>query len=251
MKSFILISIFFLASFTEASPLRVMTYNIRHGEGLDKKVNLDRIAHYIEAYQPDFIALQEVDNGADRTNKENQAEVLAKKLNMHYAFGASVTFPRGGFYGNAFLSKRHIERYELIKLPDSKEDRSALVLEIPWFDQKLTFVATHFSLNPEIVKNHIRMITDKIKKNESTPKNLIFLGDLNLDANSQVLELLRSSLSLTDLGISIPTFKAPTPTRQIDFIFFSNESFEVLNSFVAGHPNASDHFGLLADLNLK
>src|SRR5215207_9900780 len=53
-----------------AGPLRltVVTYNIHHGEGTDKKLDLPRIAEVIRRCEPDFVALQEVDNGTRRTN---------------------------------------------------------------------------------------------------------------------------------------------------------------------------------------
>ena len=41
--------------------IRVVTYNIHHGEGLDKKFGLERIAKRLMAEKPDIVALQEVD----------------------------------------------------------------------------------------------------------------------------------------------------------------------------------------------
>ena len=45
--------------------LRVLTYNIHHGEGTDGKLDLDRIARVIKAAEPDIVALQEVDQKID------------------------------------------------------------------------------------------------------------------------------------------------------------------------------------------
>ena len=39
--------------------LRVMTYNIHVGVGMDKKLDLQRIAEVINADQPDLVGLQE------------------------------------------------------------------------------------------------------------------------------------------------------------------------------------------------
>ena len=46
---------------------RVMTFNIHHGEGVDGKVDLDRIANVILEANADAVALQEVDRNARRT----------------------------------------------------------------------------------------------------------------------------------------------------------------------------------------
>ncbi len=43
--------------------LRVMTYNIHIGIGMDKKLDLQRIADVINRERPDLVGLQEVDRG--------------------------------------------------------------------------------------------------------------------------------------------------------------------------------------------
>jgi len=54
---------------TKAQTLKVMTYNIYHGEeGYNRgHSNIQRIADLINEYQPDFVALQEVDSMTNRT----------------------------------------------------------------------------------------------------------------------------------------------------------------------------------------
>nr|WP_020468889.1 endonuclease/exonuclease/phosphatase family protein [Zavarzinella formosa] len=49
--------------------LRVLTYNIHHGEGTDDKVDLARLAEVIKVSKPDLVALQEVDRNTTRTKK--------------------------------------------------------------------------------------------------------------------------------------------------------------------------------------
>ena len=50
---------------------RVMTYNIHHGEGLDGKVDIQRIADLIKQERADVVALQEVDKGTERTARRD------------------------------------------------------------------------------------------------------------------------------------------------------------------------------------
>ena len=52
--------------------LRVMSYNIHHGEGMDGKVDLPRLAGVIRAESPDLVSLQEVDQKTERTGKVDQ-----------------------------------------------------------------------------------------------------------------------------------------------------------------------------------
>jgi len=49
------------------APLRIMTYNVHRCVGVDGRADPRRIAEVIAAYQPDIVALQELDVGRLRT----------------------------------------------------------------------------------------------------------------------------------------------------------------------------------------
>src|SRR5690242_8494338 len=80
--------------------LRVLSYNIHHGEGTDGKLDLDRIAAVIKAQKPDLVAVQEVDRNTKRTNQVDQAAVLGKLTGLHAAFARAIDL-QGGEYGQA------------------------------------------------------------------------------------------------------------------------------------------------------
>ena len=58
--------------------LRVATYNIRHGRGLDGRIDLERVAAAIEALGADVVLLQEVDQGTRRAAGVDQARELGR-----------------------------------------------------------------------------------------------------------------------------------------------------------------------------
>ena len=66
--------------------LKVMSYSIRHGKGLDGKASLSRIAEVITKAQPDIVALQGVDRFMPRSGFRDQLKRLAKLLGMHACF---------------------------------------------------------------------------------------------------------------------------------------------------------------------
>src|SRR3954468_2494324 len=84
--------------------VRVLSYNIHHGEGVDGKLDLERIAAVINAVEPDLVALQEVDQRVARTRLIDEPADLARLTKMHVAFGANLAL-QGGHYGNAVLSR--------------------------------------------------------------------------------------------------------------------------------------------------
>ena len=89
--------------------LRVMTYNIHVGVGMDKKLDLQRIADVINAEHPDLIGLQEVDRGVKRTEGKDEIGELAAMTHMDYAFAHNLDY-QGGQYGVAILSRFLIQK---------------------------------------------------------------------------------------------------------------------------------------------
>src|SRR6185436_14070578 len=59
----LLVLLLFGALSTSAKTIRVMTYNIHVGVGMDKKIDLPRIAAVINKQRADLVGLQEVDRG--------------------------------------------------------------------------------------------------------------------------------------------------------------------------------------------
>src|SRR5687767_15238907 len=88
-------------------PLRVLTYNIRAGNG-----DIARTAETIRKFAPDIVGLQEVDvHWSERSGFEDQATLLGRVLGMQVRFapiyalpGADSTKPRRQ-YGVALLSR--------------------------------------------------------------------------------------------------------------------------------------------------
>ena len=90
-----------------ADTLRVLAYNIHHGEGMDGRLDLERIAALIREVDPDLVTLQEVDSVTSRTNAIDQAAELGRLTGLKPVFGRFMSY-QGGAYGMALLSKWEI-----------------------------------------------------------------------------------------------------------------------------------------------
>ena len=123
----------------------VLSYNIHHAEGVDGRLDLDRIAAVIRTSQADVVALQEVDQRVTRSNNIDQPQELAERLGMHVAFGPNIDL-QGGKYGNAVLSRFPIKSTTNHLLPNvgGGEQRGLLEVDVELLTIKLTFLATHF-----------------------------------------------------------------------------------------------------------
>lgn len=95
--------------------IRLMTYNIHHGVGIDGRYKLSRIRRIIAEQAPDIVTLQEVDCGVPRSRGDDQTRQLAEALNMHCLHCVTHKV-KGGDYGIAVLSRFPLltnHRYDL------------------------------------------------------------------------------------------------------------------------------------------
>jgi len=125
--------------------LRVLTYNIHHGEGMDKRFDYRRLAKVIRSLSPDIVALQEVDVGTERASGVDQAAILGKLCRMRHVFGQAMPY-QDGRYGEAILSRFPIQKVAINPLPYQvgQEPRAAIEILIqPTGLPPITFVGTH------------------------------------------------------------------------------------------------------------
>ncbi len=96
--------------------LKVLTYNIHRAIGVDRRFRPERIIEILSRHDPDVALLQEVDEGAPRSNELDLGQEIADALGYpHVAIGHNVTL-RKGRYGNATLSRFPIVRERNIDL---------------------------------------------------------------------------------------------------------------------------------------
>ncbi len=231
--------------------MKVMTYNIRHGKGLDQKINLARIAKIITSENPHLVALQEVDQKVDRSKNIDQTKELARLTKMpFFAFGSSISFG-GGKYGNAILSKFPIKNSFSLALP-GREKRSALIAEVklPKSAQTpLTFISTHFALDEKSRQSSVQLINKKLA---AIPHHRIILaGDLNATPKSApILSFLKSWKNTTARK---PRFTVPSlkPSSQIDYILYRlPKSDQITQTKAINDHGASDHRPLVSTFKL-
>src|SRR4051812_5783211 len=171
--------------------IRVVTYNIHHGEGMDKKFGLERIAKVVMAVKPDIVALQEVDQGTKRASGVDQPAEFARLMGMEVVFGRNIPFDGGG-YGTAVLTRLPIRSSASVKLkpfykdtPQHKEQRGVQVLELGKKGEPgLLFLCTHLDFRPpdDERMNSARTINELIRKRSGEPA--IIAGDFNATPES-------------------------------------------------------------------
>ncbi len=233
--------------------LRVLSYNIHHGEGVDGQQNLGRIAHVIKSVNADLVALQELDQSTERTRQIDQPAELARLTSLNVAFGPNIQF-QGGHYGNAVLSRFPIRRFENHLLPShrSGEQRGVLQTEIdvPGLTSPLVFFATHLDARPGDSERIASAKAIKALGAKMAEQPLLLAGDLNDVPGSKALGEITAFWKRANDQI-MPTVPVVSPKRQIDYVLFHPASrWTVVEVRVLDERVASDHLPLLATLRL-
>src|SRR5690606_13604979 len=93
--------------------LRVLTYNIFHGETTLGKIDMDLFGQIIQDEAPDLVALQEVDKGTTRSGGIDQTAALSTRTGLTGYFAKARDF-QGGDYGVAILSRLPVEDFKVV-----------------------------------------------------------------------------------------------------------------------------------------
>jgi len=234
--------------------LRVLCYNIHHAEGVDRKLDVERIARVIRSVEPDLVALHEVDQKVKRTEGVDQPAELAKLTKMQVVFGANIKL-QGGYYGNAVLSRFPITRHKNYLLPniDGSEQRGVIEAEIQIPDSELSLLlrATHLDFRADDRERlaSAKAINQLAAKHPDRPA--LLAGDLNATPNSKTLQLLGTIWERANEK-AMPTVPVSQPTKQIDFILYRpRDRWKVIDVKVLDEAVASDHRALFAVLELQ
>lgn len=206
-------------SATPGAELRIVSYNIRHGRGMDDSVDLARTARVLRSLAPDVVGLQEVDDRVRRSGGVDQAAALGGMLGMEHAFGAFMEY-QGGHYGLAILSRFPIVRATPVRLPDGNEPRVALVAELRLPDGRgVAVVNVHFDWVDDDAFRfaQARALTAVL---DTLRVPYILLGDFNDQPGSRTLALFaQRAEELAKPADDRLTFPSTEPVKEIDFVF--------------------------------
>jgi endonuclease/exonuclease/phosphatase family metal-dependent hydrolase len=234
--------------------LRVMTYNIHVGVGIDKKLDLERIADVIINEHPDLVGLQEVDRGVKRTELRDEILELAKLTGMEYAFAHNLDY-QGGQYGVAILSRFPIKKVDHRKYDNTREAerRGMIRAEIQFNGKLINFVATHLDYQHE--DGRVFETEQLLKFLEAVKGPLIVVGDFNDEPSGAAYKLMLTKFQdawiagkARETGLSYP---ADNPAERIDYIL--TRQSDRIRTKKAGTVStlASDHLPVVADLELR
>lgn len=233
--------------------LRIMTYNIHVGVGMDKKLDLQRIADVIKNEHPDLVGLQEVDRGVKRTEGRDEISELATMTGMSYAFAHNVDY-QGGQYGVAILSRFPIGTIDHRKYENTREAerRGMIRIQVDIGGRTVNFVTTHLDYQYE--DERIFESEQMLRFLQDIEGPLIVVGDFNDEPAGRAYKLMGSTFAdawirsrAKEEGLSYPADK---PTKRIDYVFTrQSDGIKAKKAWVV-NTTASDHLPVVVDLEL-
>jgi endonuclease/exonuclease/phosphatase family metal-dependent hydrolase len=272
---YIFIAIIFLVilpeSYAQEEPvlLKILSYNIHYGVGMDSKKDLRRIAEVINRLDPDIVGLQEV---AD----SNMTATISQLTGMIGIFGASteieppnlyrlldIPVPESQlFYGDAILSKYPFLYLGNVSIPSASSSRyEAMCADVNLSgkygkETKVRFITTHFdylrTIGSKLAREAAVEVIETTFIDSSRDIPYILTGDLNATPVSVPLKLLEEKgWVIEDTGKDLLTVPSMNPRKQIDYVLVRPRNrWRIIDVSVIDEKLASDHCPILMTLEL-
>lgn len=268
---FIILTVYGAKSYGQDEPatVKVLSYNIHYGVGMDSKKDLARIADVINNAKPDIVGLQEVSDSM-------MVAILSKLTDMNGIFGAStekeapnlyrlLDIPLPGsqlFYGDAILSKHPVKYVGNLSIPSASSSRyEAMCVDIDLSQiysegTFVRFINTHFDYLQTIGSKAARMASADVIEtaffSEDDKLPSILTGDLNVIPDSDpVKRLQKYGWVYENLNMDLYTIPTVNPVKQIDYVLVRpKHRWRILDIEVINEPHASDHLPILMTLEL-
>ncbi len=225
--------------------LRVATYNVHSGVGVDRRFRPQRIVDVIDELEADVVALQEVLSPVRGVDVHAS---LREKTGLHLVTLTTMRLA-GGTFGNALLS-----RWPILDLAEhgltvgTREPRGALDATLGRQTRELRVIATHLGLRSAERHEQLSRLLDIVRREPGLPT--VIAGDFNI-TRARAREL-RAHAAQLGKQSALATFPSFAPLLALDRIFALHGA-EIVD--VAVHRSrkarvASDHLPLVATIEL-
>lgn len=243
--------------------LKVITFNMHHGKGIDGLIDVERQANFLKQYNPDIVFLQEIDMYTKRTYYANQIRLFSKEMRLNYSSMENNITLQEGFYGDGIISRFPISfsvNYLMPRININNEQRGVLRNKIILGNTSINLFSAHLSTNQDERILSCKEISKIIEKLSSNNTINILGGDFNIGKirlgkgnyiyeqkdcfeEYEILEKVLKRVNNTE-----PTWHSDTQSACIDTIFYSN-NIELVD-FKTLDTDYSDHAAVLAEFNI-
>lgn len=224
--------------------VRVMTYNIHNGIGMDGCRDVVRLADVMRRSGADVVAVQEVDSMTQRSGGRYVLGELAAEGLFYPTFAPAMDYD-GGKYGVGLLSRERPLAVRRIPLPGSEEPRVLLVAEF----ERYVVGCMHLSLT---ASDRMASLAPIREAAAGYAKPFFLAGDWNDLPDSEFITRLSE-----DFRIVTPreaTCPADEPEECLDYVALyrpTGDDWVTMGGSVLPEKVASDHRPVTVTLQCK
>lgn len=231
--------------------IRIVSYNIHSGIGVDKKLDYGRIGRFLASTKADIVCLQEIDfRHPDVDSKDIIKQLKSDYFNV-FRIDPAVKTARG-VYGNAVLSRHNIKQATAIDVSYAgQQERNIQNIEFQVEGRTFTIFNAHFGLKAAERRAQFTALHASIKRAQARDKTPgIAIGDVNeWRPFTSSIRKMNSAFDSANLG---PSFPNRAPVFKLDRAWcYShlqiNEAIIIRNNATKVY---SDHLPILIDLEI-
>jgi endonuclease/exonuclease/phosphatase family metal-dependent hydrolase len=236
---------------TPSRSVVVTSYNIHRGVGMDRRLDLARIADVIAATKADVVSLQEVIR-EDGAHHGDQAAFLARRLDMELVMGETRAHG-SGTYGNAVLTRLPVVSSERCDLTwGGREARGCLRVDVDVGGATLHVFNCHLGMNLRERRRQLALLGAFIAVSHRLPGPRVLMGDFNEWHFGPITRGLKREFS-SPMRRMRRTHPAWFPLFKLDRIYWDvaleAREFHVHRTRLA--RMASDHLPVICTLRVK
>ena len=268
-------------------PLRVMTYNIKHGQTnaacvqpqvepgtppqRDCNLDLDASAAVIRAHRPDIVGVQEVDRFWARSAYVDEPVVLAERTGLpHQCYAANLEHgpdahaDRPHQYGTLVLSRFPIVecRNTLLPREGQAEQRGLTLAVVDAGGVRLRFYNTHLHIT---AADRLKQTPRILEVFEEGSGPAILVGDFNARPAAEEMRAVRARFTdawtagsvgagatVNPQGLTSPATPAAPPRSRIDYVFVTSDITVKAVAVPVDESTrfAADHYPVVAEVSV-
>jgi endonuclease/exonuclease/phosphatase family metal-dependent hydrolase len=229
--------------------MRIVTYNIHKGRGMDGRTSIKRIANVLTGLNADIIALQEVFSVCDQ--QPGQVEALASELGLHASFGRTRNH-NGRPYGNAILTRWPIVSCREMDISRvNRERRGCIRADLKTPVGTLHVFNIHMGTSYFERRHQVRRLLSSKQIDEEISGPRVLVGDFNEWTRGLTTRLLSDKFESLNLELHMKkrrSYPGLLPLLHLDHIYFERplhvEKAELIRTRLS--KIASDHLPLVA-----
>ncbi len=228
--------------------VRVMSFNMRHGEDKWGGSNLRSIVRIIREEAPHIVALQSVDSLNADGKVRYQLRQLAAQTGMHYDY-ASADSLDGGTLGLGLLSVWPFENRQTFELPGSPAGEPRIMLcGLIVRSKDLTFRVCNTRLEPTSLFDRAMQAAYVNRALSESVQPVILAMDMGARPNEQPYFSFRQKWTDAAKGSLLPTTPEGAPGERVDYIMALKSARILVRDYkvIRKYPDISDHFPILA-----